>query len=208
MEEKNISQEEGLLIIQRMIQTAKTEQKDNGKGWILWGWLLFLASVLSILNIHFQWVISQYTFWNAFGITTILLYLLKIIGTLMNRKRQKVKTYTADLFSRLNIGFFICLLFIIASINVADIPLTGFSLLVSLYAFWILIYGTALNFKPSIVAAYVTWAIAIASLCMKTFEMVMVMHALAAVCGYIIPGHIAYKEFKKIHSKDKELQSV
>ena len=27
----------------------------------------------------------------------------------------------------------------------------------------------------------------------------MVMHALGVLFGYIIPGHIAYKEFKKLH---------
>jgi hypothetical protein len=55
MEEKNISNEESLLIIEQMIQTAKKEQKDDGKGWIIWGWLLFLASVATFINLKIQW---------------------------------------------------------------------------------------------------------------------------------------------------------
>ena len=55
MEEKQISEQESLLIIQQMIQTAKAEQKDDGKGWILWGWLLFAASILTYLNIELGW---------------------------------------------------------------------------------------------------------------------------------------------------------
>ena len=51
MEEKQISGQEGLAIIQQMINTAKKEQKDNGMGWIIWGWLLFLASVFTYINI-------------------------------------------------------------------------------------------------------------------------------------------------------------
>ena len=208
MEEKELSGQDSLRLIQQMILTAKSEQKDDGKGWITWGWLLFLASVLTILSNRYHWFKAEYFFWNAFGITSILLFLIRMILMSVNRNTARVRTYTKDLFDRLNRGFFISLIFIIISINVADVPLTGFSLLVNLYAFWILIYGTALNFKPSIIAAYVTWGIGIASLFMKTFEMVMVMHALAALCGYIIPGHIAYNEFKKVQTKDKELQGV
>ncbi|MFL5810824.1 MAG: hypothetical protein ACJ749_14985 [Flavisolibacter sp.] len=208
MEEKELSGQESLRLIQQMILTAKTEQKDDGKGWIMWGWLLFLASVLTVLSNHYHWFKAEYLFWNAFAIVSILLFLVRMIMKSSNRKTAVVRTYTKDLFDRLNRGFFISLVFIIIGINVADIPLAGFSLLVNLYAFWILIYGSALNFKPSIIAAYVTWAIGIASLFMKTFEMVMVMHALAALCGYIIPGHIANNEFKKIQTRDKELQGV
>jgi hypothetical protein len=202
MEDKKITEHEGLQLINQMIRIAKVEQADDGRDWILWGWMLFLASTATILNIHFHWFKDVFAFWNAIGIITILIYTYEIIRKLLRSKKRKVKTYTQELFDKLNTGFFISLVFIIVSINVADIPRTGFSLLVSLYAFWILIYGTALNFKPSIIAAYVTWAIAVASLLMKTFEMVMAMHALAALCGYIIPGYIANREFKKLHSED------
>jgi hypothetical protein len=76
-----------------------------------------------------------------------------------------------------------------------------------LYGFWILVYGTALNFKPSIIAAYVTWALSFAGLFIYKiqpeergeFELVMLHHALVALIGYIIPGHLANIEFKKLH---------
>jgi hypothetical protein len=29
------------------------------------------------------------------------------------------------------------------------------------------------------------------------------MHALGVLFGYIIPGHIAYKEFRKLHRKER-----
>lgn len=43
METKTLTSEESLLIIQQMISTAKKERKDDGKGWIVWGWLLLAA---------------------------------------------------------------------------------------------------------------------------------------------------------------------
>ncbi len=202
MEEKPISQQESLLLIQQMIQTAKKEQKDDGKGWIIWGWMLFISSLLTIANLHFKWF-NTYFFWNLFGIATIVIFFYETISSLFISKRIKVRTYTKDLFERLNAGFFISLMFIIVAINAGVPPTKGFALLISLYAFWMLIYGSALNFKPSIIAAYTTWGFGIAALFVKTFEWVMVMHALGVLFGYIIPGHIAYKEFRKLHRTEK-----
>jgi len=200
--EKKMTEQESLLIIQQMIHTAKQEQKDDGKGWILWGWLLFAASVLTYINLKTQWF-SNYFFWNVFGITSLLLLLFSVVRTFFFKKIDKVKTYTAELFQKLNIGFFISLLLIIVAINKGVSPVLGFSLLLGLYGFWILIYGAGLNFKPSIIGAYITWACAFAGLFVETFDWTMVLHATAVLLGYIIPGHLANIEFKKIHEQKK-----
>lgn len=197
MEEKQISEQESLLIIQQMIQTAKAEQKDDGKGWILWGWVLFAASVLTYLNIEFDWF-STFFFWNLFGSFTILFFAYSSVRYLFFKKTDRVKTYTGDLFARLNIGFFLTLMLIIVSINVGVAPTKGFSLLIGLYAFWVLVYGTALNFRPSIIASFLMWGIAFGCLFIDDFRWIMLLHGLAVLCGYIIPGHIAYREFKKV----------
>jgi hypothetical protein len=207
MEEKQISEHEGLLLIQQMIQTAKKEQKDDGKGWIIWGWMLFLASVLTVLNINFKWF-QTFFFWNYFGVITLVALAYQTVSYLFIGKTEKVRTYTKDLFQRLNTGFFISLMFIIVAINVNISPTIGFSLLISLYAFWILIYGSALNFRPSIIAAYITWGIGFVSLFMRSFEQVMLLHAAAVLVGYIIPGHIANNEFRKLHQRNKVVESV
>jgi len=207
MEERQISEQESLSIIQQMIQTAKQEQIDDGKGWIIWGWMLFTASALTVLNLRFRWF-GTYFFWNAFGVITLIALFYQCIVFLLLKRRQRVKTYTKDLFNKLNVGFFISLMFIIVAINVYKTPLLGFALLINLYAFWILIYGSALNFKPSVIAAYITWAIGFGALFVKTFEWVMILHAAAVLCGYIIPGHIANKEFKRIHGRSKVAKRV
>lgn len=207
MEERELSQQDSLLLIQQMIQTAKKEQRDDGMGWILWGWMLFAASLLTIANLHFDWY-GTYFFWNLFGIATIIIFIYETINTLFIKKRAKVRTYTKDLFEKLNAGFFISLMFIIVAINTGVPPTKGFALLISLYAFWILIYGSALNFKPSIIGAYITWGFGIAALFVKTFELVMLMHALGVLFGYIIPGHIAHREFKALHRKENVEEGV
>jgi len=207
MDERELSQQDSLLLIHQMIETAKKEQRDDGMGWILWGWMLFAASVLTIANLHFNWY-GAFFFWNLFGIATIVIFIYETINTLLRKKRPKVRTYTKDLFEKLNAGFFISLMIIIVAINTGVPPTKGFALLISLYAFWILIYGSALNFKPSVIGAYVTWGFGIAALFVKTFELVMLMHAMGVLFGYIIPGHIAHREFNALHRKENKAEGV
>ena len=90
---------------------------------------------------------------------------------------------------------------IILSINLGVQPVKGFALLLGLYGFWILIYGTALNFKPSLIGAFVTWGFGFAALFVKDhhFDQTMILHGLAVLSGYIIPGHLAYRALKKIN---------
>jgi hypothetical protein len=200
MEEKQISGQEGLAIIQQMINTAKKEQKDNGMGWIIWGWLLFLASVFTYINIKTQWQ-KTWFFWNLFGALTLVVLLYQVIRYSFFRRKDKVRTYMKDLFEKLNVGFFIQLFFVILAMNLGVSPLKGFAILIGTYGFWILIYGALLDFKPSIIGAFVTWAFGIGALFAESFEQTMILHAAAVLFGYIIPGHIAYKEFKKLSTR-------
>lgn len=196
METKTLTHEESMSIIEQMISTAKNEQKDDGRGWIVWGWLLFAASVFSFVNLKLN-LLNPYVFWNILGVATIVL-----TRVVFFRNTQLVKTYTGELFKKLNIGFFISLVIIVAAINLQAVSaVAGFALLINLYGFWALIYGTALNFKPSIVAAFIVWAIGFAALFVKTFDFTMILHACAALVGFIIPGHIANKQFRKVASE-------
>ncbi len=62
MDERKISEHESLHLIQQMIQVAKENHRENGEGWLIWGWLLFVASVISGVLVYlkidgfFSWV--------------------------------------------------------------------------------------------------------------------------------------------------------
>ncbi len=203
MKEKTITEQESLLLIQQMIQIAKKEQKDSGSGWILFGWLLFAASTVTYLNLIFHWV-DTFLFWNILGIASLLLLLFTVCNSIFKRKKKQVKTYTSDLFEKLNTGFFIFLSLIIISMNAGLPPLKGFAILLSLYGFWMLIYGASMNFKPSITGAYITWALALAALFVNDFKWTMILHSVAILAGFIIPGYIAKKEFEKLQKTEKD----
>jgi len=116
MTEPQLSEQESLQIIKQMIERAKQEQKDDGRGWIIWGWLLFGASVLSFINQYTHWFF-QYFFWNIFGIASFLLLVFNVYNLVIKTKAKRIRTYTSALYEHLNIGFFISLALIILSIN-------------------------------------------------------------------------------------------
>ena len=194
--EKQLSETDSLRIISQMIDQAKQENRENGKGWILWGWLLFLTSIFSFVNYKLD-LFSQYIFWNGFGILALVYFLFKALQYFFFNSKEKVKSYTKDLLQKANIGFFVSLTVITVGVNVKIDPVTGFTVLIILYGFWLLIYGAALNFKPFTIGAVLTWGFGLASLFVNTFDKVMLFHAAAVLCGYIIPGHMANNEFRK-----------
>ena len=202
MKEEIVSEQESLDIIRQMIHTAKQEQKDDGKGWIIWGWLLFLASLFTYINLHAS-LVDTFFFWNIFGACSLLLLAYETVRYFSGKQKGRVRTYTKDLFDKLNGGFFISLMLIIVAMNTGVDPRKGFALLLGLYGFWILIYGAVLSFRPSIIGAYITWAAAFASLFLVRFEHTMLVHALAVLCGYIIPGHMAFREFSKLQKRSR-----
>ena len=201
-QEQPFDERQSFMIIQQMINTAKEEQKDDGKSWIIWGWMLFIASIATIINMEFgTW--KTFIFWDAFGIFTILFTIYQFWASARGNKRVRVKTFTQEIFRKLNAGFFISLVFIIIAMNIGINPKIGFPLLMDLYGFWILIYGTVLNFKPSMIGAFAMWFLAFVALFFaKSFQVTMALHAAGVLVGYIIPGHIANTEFKKVAARN------
>jgi hypothetical protein len=47
MEKDQLSGTDSIRIIEQMIGRAKEEEIDNGMGWVIWGWMLFLASIVN-----------------------------------------------------------------------------------------------------------------------------------------------------------------
>ena len=192
MEESNLKHEESLRIIHEMIGNARSRIVDNGFGWLLWGSLIFLASLTTFFLIEAD---SENTFlgWNIFGIAAVLIFIYNFIRP----KRKKVKSYADEILQWVDIGFAISLFVIIASINISVGPNNGFGYLLMLYAFLMLIQGGAMHFKPLIFGAAINWIGAIAIFYCTIFKYDMLITAGAVFLGYIIPGIILYNQSKK-----------
>ena len=191
-EQKELTGEKSLEIIQQMIQKAKTNFTDDGYGWLVWGSMIFLASVATYFLADAQYS-NLFLAWNIFGGMAILL----LAYGFLKPKRTSAKSYISDILRYVDIGFTICLFIIIFSMNVAVRPNAGFGYLLMLYGFLMLIQSGALKFKPLLIGAIVNWIGAIAIFLNTEFKYDMLITAAAVFIGYIIPGLMLRAQFKK-----------
>jgi hypothetical protein len=193
MEEKKLTEHESLQIIQNMIEVAKQEHRESGAGWLIWGWLLFIASITSAILMYLNegkyiaWV------WTTMLITGMIIY---VIARFMSSRVTGAKTYMGELLDKLGNGFFISLFIIIAASSISHSTF-AFGYYYILYAFWMFIYGSALRFRPLIVGAFVNWAAALAIFIIDDFMYDMIVSAVAILVGYLIPGYILRAEFRR-----------
>ena len=199
--EDTFSKQDSLNIIEQMIKTAKNEHREKGEGWLLWGWLLFVASCASAILVQFN--LSDYVgwVWMAMALLTLIAFLWELKG----KKTQVVKTYVEELLEKFSTGFLISLFAIIAATSLVSSGKEdsgrsiafAFGYFFILYAFWMYIHGSAIRFKPLIIGAFVNWAAAIAIFIIKDFKYAMIISAVAVAVGYLIPGYLLRNQYKK-----------
>lgn len=200
MEDKNFNAAESLSLIENMIKQAKSAEKNNGLGWILWGWLLFIATAGDYVAIKLQWSYREYI-WPAFGISAFALMLYTFFGRVIIKRNTPVKTYTGQLLSKLSIAFFISLFILTYGNYESGLNRNGlnFGYLLVLYAIWMFIFAAAFQFKWFYWGATFNWlgAIVIFYFKEKLHAEILLVHAACVALGYLIPGHIAYYQFYK-----------
>lgn len=197
--DQKLSSEKSLEIIQQMITQAKTNITDNGLSWLLWGTMLFMASLSTFVFINIG-ADNLFLGWNIFGAITIVLLVYDVVKP----KRKKVKTYVDDLMLMVDIGFFVSIFIIILSINISVSPNEGFGFMLMAFGFLMLVKGGAIKSKALMVGAVVNWAGAVAIFINKEFKYDMLIMAGAVLIGYIIPGIILWVEHKKTNPISKK----
>lgn len=199
MAERKMTETESLELIQSMIQTARDEHNENGLGWRVWGWILFIASFGTYLAMEFRWM-GSYWLWNlALPVGVVLM----VVNALRKKTHKKNLTYAQDLLDRIGVGFFASLLSMIAGINIyfaynpnpGDIDFWGFFYI--LYAFWMYIHGSALKFKPLLLGAALNWLAGILMFWIADLKYEMLTGAIAILLGYLVPGYLLFLQSKR-----------
>lgn len=193
MENKKLSERESWLLIQQMIQSAREDHQETGAGWLLWGWLLFIASVLSLILSYTPYHVYISYVWSGMLLLGALVY---TFSHFRQQEQKTVKTYVKELLERFSNGFFISLFVLVAASFVSHASFS-FGYFYVLYAFWMFIYGSALRFRPLLIGAAVNWAGAIAIFMINDFKYDMMVSAIAVLIGYLVPGYILRAKYRK-----------
>jgi hypothetical protein len=194
MEEKELSGADSLRIIQQMIGAARDEHHEKGDGWLIWGWLLFIASVSSVVLSYLGLPRFIGYVWNS---TLIVGPVIFVVIYLRKVKDDVVRTYVQNLLHKIQVGFYLSLIVIVASGFFSKDGGLVFGYYYMLYAFWMYIHGSALRFKPLIIGAYINWVAAILMFAIDPFLYDMMISAVAVFFGYLMPGYMLKAAYRR-----------
>jgi len=192
MEEKEISANESIDIIQNMILKAQKNYSVDSFYYIMWGWLTFTASILS------------YFLAPILHEKTSLIWLLMPLGGVISfiyganqSKKQKVithiETHVNQVWLTLGIAFIAIMISIFLKVNLAILPT-----FILLYGIGIFCTGRIIKFMPMIIGGALCFPLFIfcSYYVFDNFLNQYLILAFALLVSYIIPGHLLKAKFK------------
>lgn len=195
--EKPLSEQESFALINRMIHSAQRGVSDNGFYFLLWGWMVFAASLGCWIMIHF---FQSKLNWLPWAILMPLGGLVSGIYGWKVERRKKVKTYADEVMDYLAAGFLIALFSVIFVFSQKLGWQAAYPFIMLLYGFWLFASGGVLRFKPLIIGGLINFACGIGSLWIESYHSIVLL-SFAVLAGYIIPGHLLNIRFRREQQK-------
>lgn len=189
MEERNITEQESLAIIQEMINKSKKQLTDRSKYFMMWGVAVFACAIIQYfllrnLQPHTQMV------WLSMPVLAVIQLSLSI----RDRKKEKVLSHNTaaigSVWLALGISFFI-LAFLSSRISFDMFPF-----LILLYGIGTFITGRIIQFKPLIFGGLACFILCVLITYVEGPEKLLIL-ALSVLLSYIIPGILLKREFNQ-----------
>lgn len=190
-----MNEKQALLLIEEMINKAKTEIKDNGFYFMFWGWLVFVAAIINYCLLEFTnfefhsipWVILM----PVGGIVTYLVSLRE------KKKGVQVKTYVDDLMKYMVRAFSISLFVVCFTMPMGDQWRAFYPTIMIVYSIWLYVSGGMLKFKPLMWGGLLNWAMAAVGYIFPSTSLHLLLIAVAVLGGYIVPGYLLKRRFNQ-----------
>lgn len=192
-EERTLNPQESLRVIRETIDLAKHSFRDNGFHFLLWGWLVVVASAAHYYLAEIQHAPRPELAWMIMvvvGVPVAFFYEWK------RGKREKTKNVLHDWYGLIWLGFGISMLLTIPLAvrgGLSPIPfilvLVGFATFMS---------GVLLRFTPLFIGAAVMWAGALWCMFLTPSQHLLVQ-AGASILGYLVPGYLLNAQSRTRH---------
>jgi len=183
--EKNdvLNEEKSLDIITEMINRAKGNIQSEYVFFLIWGWIIALASLANFYLLRFTSYEHPWQAWYLIGVGVIL----SIWYGYRLGKKAKVKTYTDKIYGQLwlafLVGYFIVLFFmkdIDYKISPIIMILAGTSTYMS---------GIVIKFKPLVYGGILLWLTAVINFLIPA-DMQLLVNGVSIMIGYLVPGYM------------------
>jgi hypothetical protein len=188
--EKQLTEEESLQLITRMINKAKNDYVDTGIGALMWGSIITFCGLITFAN--YWWKIEGLN--NIWWLTAIAI-IPQLIISYKERKRKRFKTYSDDAMGGIWLSFAITLFLLTLYTNLYQVPNAN-SLFIIVYGIPTFATGFARRFTPMLIGGVACWVFAIAAMYVP-FPYSMLLTAGAALLAWFIPGLILRRRYRK-----------
>ncbi len=173
-------------VIFTMIENSKSKLRDNAFFYLLWGWLVLIASLSNFIMIRME-VYNSYIVWPV--LMTIGGIVSVIAGSRMGKKSTH-RTHIDTSMKYLWMGFIFTLFMVLGFSIAGKIPWNiNYAIIISLYGMGTFVSGGVLKFKPLIIGGIACWIIAPAVLFVPPIYSYLLL-ALSIIVAYLIPGYL------------------
>ena len=191
MENKDISPEESIRVIQQMIAESRNRFYNNGFALLFWGVLVILACLGQYVLIQTgHQKHSDYIWPVTLGIGIIGTFLYFRFFSAERRLHSRQDANNGILW----LGFlitYIVLTFLCLSLNINQIGFTW-----CLLGFGMFASGGIYRFRPFYVGAAIFWISAVLTLYTGNDKNDLWLGALTMFLGYVIPGYLLWRKAK------------
>lgn len=219
--EKDFNEQESLKLITDMIKKVKASSYETGISPLLWGLVVFVASIVTFVQLQFK-VDLPFNVWTI----SMVAIIPQVIISIREGRQRKFRKYDDYALDMVWTTFALSLFGLIIYGNIVpwasdriireegwvlvkhsldnrtpDEPLKPFlpsytSVFILLYAFPTLVTGVVKKFKPMLTGAIIAYGLFIAS-CFTAMKYDMLFSAITALVCWFIPGWILRKRYLK-----------
>jgi len=184
--EQTLSPRESLDLIADAIAKTREDLRGNGFGFLLWGWLIATASFAFFVLKHytsFQLYFIPFPVLSSIGIAWTAIWLRK-------RTTRTTLSYTTYFMNKLWIVLGVCFLMVVfINVSHGEMPFT-YTLIIA--GIGTLVSGWVMKFRPLVIGGILLLAASIGSVYIAD-EYKPLLHGVAIIAGYLIPGYLLKK---------------
>ena len=192
MEKENLTPEESFVIINRAIANFKMNYRESSHVFLLWGWILTLASISNfiILKLMNSWEALANKGFLILGNWVVFILIGSIILYFIVRKEKKEKKVHSQIDRFIDkLWWVTAASFVIAIILCFRLEIEPPSLMLLVAGIATTTTGLVIRFKPLIFGGMSFFIFSLASTFVTNEYLALVVSA-ALICGYLIPGYL------------------
>ncbi len=180
-----------LQLIESMINKARSDFKESGTLYLMWGFVILFCSLVQFTGNYFY-----KSDWSLVWMLTWVTVIVQIFIIKKEKRKQKVRTYTDEIIGSIWIVFFICMVLLAFILISHKATISILPALLVMYGIPTFLSGSLIKFSLLKWGGVCCWVLAI--LCSFTALPFQILYIAAAVIiAWILPGIFLRKKFIK-----------